>query len=179
MTSQSTMLLIAFLGVLLILSYPLGKFIVQVAAGSSDHAPVTGFGWFNRIEQWLYRCAGIQAKSEMNWKTYALALLLFNTLGALATYGLQRFQLWLPLNPQHFPNLSPDSAFNTAVSFISNTNWQGYSGESTMSYLTQMLVLAVQNFFSAATGIAVAFALIRGFSRHSAQSIGKIGRAHV
>ena len=172
MTSQSTMLLIAFLAVLLVLSYPLGKFIVQVAAGSSDHAPVTGFGWFSRVEQWLYRCAGIKAKSEMNWKTYALALLLFNTIGALATFALQRFQLWLPLNPQQFANLSSDSAFNTAVSFITNTNWQGYSGESTMSYLTQMLVLAVQNFFSAATGIAVAFALIRGFSRHSAQSIG-------
>jgi K+-transporting ATPase ATPase A chain len=172
MTSQSTMLLVAFLAVLLLLSYPLGKFIVQVAAGSSDHAPVPGFGWFNRIEQWLYRCAGIKAKSEMNWKHYALALLLFNTIGALATYGLQRLQVWLPLNPQHFANVSPDSSFNTAVSFISNTNWQGYSGESTMSYLTQMLVLAVQNFFSAATGIAVAFALIRGFSRHSAQSIG-------
>jgi K+-transporting ATPase ATPase A chain len=172
MTSQSTMLLVAFLAALLVLSYPLGKFIVRVAAGSSDHAPVPGFGWFNRIEQWLYRCAGIQAKSEMNWKHYALALLLFNTIGALATYGLQRLQVWLPLNPQHFANVSPDSSFNTAVSFISNTNWQGYAGEGTMSYLTQMLVLAVQNFFSAATGIAVAFALIRGFSRHSAQSIG-------
>ena len=98
----------------------------------------------------------------MDWKQYALALLLFNTLGALAVYALQRLQAWLPLNPQHFAAVSPDSAFNTAVSFITNTNWQGYSGESTMSYLTQMAGLAVQNFLSAASGIVVAIALIRG-----------------
>jgi K+-transporting ATPase ATPase A chain len=108
----------------------------------------------------------------MNWKTYALALIAFNSLGALFVYALQRLQGWLPLNPQAFANVAPDSAFNTAVSFVSNTNWQGYSGESTMSYLTQMLALTGQNFFSAATGIAVAFALIRGFSGRSVQAIG-------
>ena len=108
----------------------------------------------------------------MDWKRYTLALLVFNTLGALVVYALQRLQLWLPLNPQGFANVSPDSSFNTALSFITNTNWQGYSGESTMSYLTQMAGLAVQNFMSAATGIVVAFALIRGLARHSSATIG-------
>ena len=101
----------------------------------------------------------------MGWLQYALAILLFNVLGVLAVYALQRLQLWLPLNPQAMANVSPDSSFNTAVSFVTNTNWQGYGGESTMSYLTQMLALAVQNFFSAATGIVVVIALIRGFAR--------------
>ncbi len=108
----------------------------------------------------------------MGWKHYAIALLVFNALGALLVYALQRLQYWLPLNPQHFAAVSPDSSFNTAVSFVTNTNWQGYSGESTMSYLTQMAGLAVQNFLSAATGIVVAIALIRGLARHSAKAIG-------
>ena len=108
----------------------------------------------------------------MDWKTYAVALLVFNAVGALAVYLLQRVQAWLPLNPQGLGNVGPDSAFNTAVSFVSNTNWQGYSGEQAMSYLTQMLALTCQNFFSAATGIAVVFALIRGFSTKSARAIG-------
>ncbi|KAF3997889.1 potassium-transporting ATPase subunit KdpA [Glaciimonas immobilis] len=172
MTSQSVLLLVAFLVVLLALSYPLAKLIVRIAGD----APMPGFGWLVRFEQGLYRLAGMQPGDEMTWKSYALALLVFNTIGALATYALQRVQAWLPLNPQHFANVSADSSFNTAVSFVSNTNWQAYSGESTMSYLTQMLVLAAQNFFSAATGIAVAFALIRGFSRHSSQSLGNFWR---
>ena len=108
----------------------------------------------------------------MGWLHYALAILLFNVLGALAVYALQRLQLWLPLNPQAMANVSPDSSFNTAISFATNTNWQGYGGESTMSYLTQMLGLAVQNFLSAATGIVVVIALIRGFARHTAKTIG-------
>ena len=108
----------------------------------------------------------------MAWHQYSIALLVFNVLGALLVYGLQRIQSWLPLNPQHFPAVSADSSFNTAVSFITNTDWQGYSGESTMSYLSQMAGLAVQNFLSAATGIAVAIALIRGFARHSVQTLG-------
>ena len=108
----------------------------------------------------------------MGWKKYAIAVVLFNGLGALWLYALQRIQLWLPFNPQHFPNVSADSAFNTAVSFITNTNWQGYSGESTMSYLTQMAGLAVQNFLSASTGIVVAIALMRGLARHSAKTVG-------
>src|SRR6204780_1944497 len=108
----------------------------------------------------------------MSWTQYAIALLLFNALGALVVFAVQRLQFWLPLNPQAFVNVSPDSSFNSAVSFATNTNWQGYSGESTMSYFTQMVALAVQNFLSAATGIAVAFALIRGFARRSAAGIG-------
>jgi K+-transporting ATPase ATPase A chain len=123
-------------------------------------------------EAFLYRICGVNAREEMAWPHYAIALLVFNVVGAAVVYALQRLQFWLPVNPQHFAAVSPDSSFNTAISFITNTNWQGYSGESTMGYLVQMAGLAVQNFLSAATGIAVAIAVIRGFSRHSAQSIG-------
>lgn len=168
MTTQSIMLLVAFLAVLLVLAYPLGLYMAEVGDGTS----IRGFGWLLKIESVLYRIAGLSAQSAMTWKSYAIALLVFNTLGALFVYAIQRLQAWLPLNPQAFGNISPDSSFNTAVSFATNTNWQGYGGESTMSYLTQMLALAGQNFFSAATGIAVAFALIRGFSSRSTKSIG-------
>jgi K+-transporting ATPase ATPase A chain len=129
-------------------------------------------GWMLRLESPLYRLAGTAADRTMNWSQYALALLAFNALGVLVVYLLQRWQAWLPLNPAGMAAVSPDSAFNTAIAFVSNTNWQGYAGESTMSYLTQMLALAVQNFFSAATGIAVVFALFRGFA---AKSTGVIG----
>ena len=108
----------------------------------------------------------------MRWTEYAIALLVFNLLGVLAVFALQRLQADLPFNPQHLPGVSPDSAFNTAVSFATNTNWQGYGGETTMSYLTQMLGLTVQNFVSAATGMAVLVALIRGFIRRNADTIG-------
>ena len=108
----------------------------------------------------------------MNWSQYAFALLAFNILGVLVVYLLQRWQAWLPLNPAGMAAVSADSAFNTAISFVSNTNWQGYGGESTMSYFTQMLALAVQNFLSAATGIAVVFALFRGFAAKSTGIIG-------
>ncbi|MDY7537446.1 potassium-transporting ATPase subunit KdpA [Undibacterium sp. 5I1] len=168
MTTQAIVLLLTFLAILLVLSFPLGSFIAKL----SGNGRVPGFGWLSGVEKVLYRAAGVNPEQGMGWKTYAFALLVFNTLGALAVYLLQRVQQWLPLNPQGFANISPDSAFNTAVSFVSNTNWQGYSGESAMSYLTQMLVLVGQNFFSAATGIAVVFALIRGFSHHSVKAIG-------
>lgn len=168
MTSQSIMLLVAFLAVLLALAYPLGLFMAKVGDGTA----IRGFGWLLKMENALYRLAGLDTQSAMSWKSYAIALLVFNTLGALFVYAVQRLQAWLPLNPQAFGNVSPDSSFNTAVSFVANTNWQGYGGETTMSYLTQMLALTGQNFFSAATGIAVAFALIRGFSSRSAKSIG-------
>jgi len=125
-----------------------------------------------RFEALLYRLCGIDPGEEMSWARYAIAMLLFNVLGAIVIYGLQRLQLFLPLNPQKFAAVSPDSSFNTAISFITNTNWQGYSGESTMGYLVQMAGLAVQNFLSAATGIAVAIALIRGFARHTVATIG-------
>ncbi|MCU6433530.1 potassium-transporting ATPase subunit KdpA [Undibacterium sp. Jales W-56] len=168
MTTQAIVLLLVFFALLLAMAYPLGHFIARLAAAGR----VPGWGWLGRVENMLYRTAGVDAQQGMGWKVYAIALLVFNTLGALVVYVLQRVQQWLPLNPQGMANVSPDSAFNTAVSFVSNTNWQGYSGESTMSYLTQMLALVGQNFFSAATGIAVVFALIRGFSRHSSQSLG-------
>ena len=168
MTSQSITLLVVYLLVLLVLAYPMGLFLAKVGNGSR----IRGWGWVARVEQFLYRVAGVDAEAGMSWKRYALALLVFNALGTLFVYAIQRLQAWLPLNPQAFANVGPDSAFNTAVSFASNTNWQGYGGESTMSYLTQMLALTGQNFFSAATGIAVAFALIRGFAARSAQSIG-------
>ncbi len=156
-------LLAAFLAVLLGLAWPLGRFIATLMEAPAGRS---------RVGAAFYRLCGVKADEPMGWLPYALALVLFNAIGALAAYAIQRTQAWLPLNPQHFANVSPDSAFDTALSFVSNTDWQDYAGESTMSHLTQMLALAVQNFFSAATGIAVAIALIRGFARHSAKSLG-------
>ena len=154
-----------FLLLLLLLAWPLSRWLTAVAEGRLPR-------WMHAVEGVCYRTAGVQPGENMPWLRYALALLLFNFLGFLAAYGLQRVQLWLPLNPQALGAVSPDSAFNTAVSFVTNTNWQGYGGETTMSYLTQMLVMAVQNFLSAATGIAVAFALVRGFVGRRAEGIG-------
>lgn len=168
MTPQSIILLVVFLVVLLMLAYPVGIFLAKVGDGTS----LPGLGWMTKVENILYRICGINAASAMSWKTYAIALLVFNATGALFVYAVQRVQAWLPLNPQALSNVSPDSAFNTAISFVSNTNWQSYVGESTMSYLTQMLALTGQNFFSAATGMAVAFALSRGFASHATQSLG-------
>ena len=167
MTPHAWTLLALFLALLLALVGPLGRYIADVMEGKS---PVLRFG--GAVERVVYRTCGVRSETEMGWLSYALAVLLFNGLGALAVFGLQRLQQWLPLNPQAMPNVSPDSAFNTAVSFVTNTNWQGYSGESTLSYLTQMLGLTVQNFLSAATGIVVVIALIRGFARHTTRSIG-------
>lgn len=151
-------LLALFLGLLLVLAWPVGRWL---AALCEERVP----RWMQRVEAPLYRLAGTQPAQPMHWLRYALALLAFNALGAVFLYALQRLQGWLPLNPAGMGAVSPDSAFNTAVSFVSNTNWQGYAGEAAMSHLTQMLGLAVQNFLSAATGIAVAFALVRGFAR--------------
>ena len=156
-----------YLVVLLVLAKPLGAYMTGVFGDKPSRAH-----WLGPIERLFYRVAGVNPQAEMGWKRYALAVIVVNVLGALAVYALQRAQQWLPLNPQAFGAITPDSSFNTAVSFVTNTNWQGYSGESTMSYLTQMLGLAVQNFLSAATGIAVVIALIRGFARHSANTIG-------
>ena len=164
MNNHAWILLGLFLIVLLLTVKPLGAYIAHVMEGR--------FRLCGMIERPLYRLCGVRQDEEMGWLKYAFAVLLFNTLGVLAVYALQRLQVYLPLNPQAFPNISPDSAFNTAVSFVTNTNWQGYSGEATMSYLTQMLALAVQNFFSAATGIVVVIALIRGFARHAAKAVG-------
>ncbi len=147
---------------------PLGLYLANVMEGR----PIWPLRLGARLESRVYRLCGIDPAEQMGWKHYAIALLVFNALGGLLVYGLQRLQYWLPLNPEHFPGVAADSSFNTAVSFITNTDWQGYTPESTMSYLTQMAGLAVQNFLSAATGIAVAVALIRGLARHSAKSIG-------
>ena len=171
MTGQAWFMLALYVGVLLALGFPLAIYMTRIGdAAGAGYRPINGL--VGKFERLIYRASGIDVAQDMAWPRYAMALLLFNALGALVVYLMQRVQLWLPLNPQAMPNVSPDSAFNTAVSFATNTNWQAYSGETTMSYFTQMAGLAVQNFFSAASGLAVAFALIRGFARRSAQGIG-------
>ena len=167
MSAHAWTLLGLFLVILLLAAMPLGRYIADVMEGRS-----VVVRWGSRAESLLYRLCGVRQEEEMSWKHYALALLFFNLLGALAVYALQRLQAVLPLNPQAFPALSPDLSFNTAVSFVTNTNWQAYGGEGTMGYLTQMLGLAVQNFLSAATGIVVVIALMRGFARHTGTFIG-------
>ncbi|HEY0199759.1 MAG TPA: potassium-transporting ATPase subunit KdpA [Rhodanobacter sp.] len=168
MTTNDYLQIGLFLVVLLLLVKPVGSYMALVFADAPNR--VTRFG--GRVERGIYRLCGIGHDEDMGWKRYALAMLLFNVLGLLVVFLLQRMQQWLPLNPQHFGAVSSDSSMNTAISFATNTNWQGYGGESTMSYLTQMLGLAVQNFLSAATGIAVLVAVIRGFSRRSAKGLG-------
>lgn len=160
--------LILYLAVLLALVKPLGAFMARVYGGERTllHPMV------EPVERLAYRLAGVNPDAEMGWKHYTLALLAFNLLGFLFLYALQRLQGILPLNPQGFGAVRLDSAFNTAASFVSNTNWQGYSGEATLSYLTQMLGLTVQNFVSAATGMAVLAALVRGFARHTTATVG-------
>ncbi len=166
MSSSAWAQLAVFLVVLFALAWPLGRWILAVIEGRIEG--------LRRLERGLLRLAGVDAGAEQGWLRYALGLVLFNTLGVLAVYVMQRLQPWLPLNPQRLGAVTPDSAFNTAVSFVTNTNWQGYGGETTMSYLTQMLALTVQNFLSAATGIAVVVSLLRGFARHSANAIGNV-----
>jgi potassium-transporting ATPase potassium-binding subunit len=170
MSSQAWIQLVTFLVALAVLAWPMGRWLAAVADCRLPRwlAPIRA------IENGLYRLAGVDASASMGWKAYALGLLAFSALGVLAVYALQRLQGVLPLNPQGMGAISPDSSFNTAISFVTNTNWQGYGGESTMSYLTQMLALTVQNFFSAATGIAVVFALIRGFVARSSGVIGSV-----
>jgi K+-transporting ATPase ATPase A chain len=156
------------LAVLLACVKPLGWYMAQVFSGRSERWRAAA------AERAVFRWCGIDPAREMTWKEYALALVLFNAVGALLLYALQRLQASLPLNPQRLAPPTPDSAFNTAVSFVTNTNWQGYAGESAMSYLTQMAGLAVQNFLSAASGVVVAVALIRGLARHSSAGIGNL-----
>lgn len=157
-----------YLVVLLLLVKPLGSFMAKVYQGE----PVFLDRVLGPVERFMYRMAGIHPEEDMSWKTYASAVLLFNLLGLLVVYALQRLQVLLPLNPQGLGAVTPDSAWNTATSFVTNTNWQGYGGETTMSYLTQMLGLTVQNFASAATGMVVLVALVRGIVRHSAKGLG-------
>lgn len=168
MSGLGLLQIVIYFAVLTALAVPLGGFMARVYAGQPTFlTPVLG-----PVERLLYRLAGVRPDDEMGWKRYALAALVFNLLGALAVYALQRLQGLLPLNPMELGAVSPDSSFNTAVSFATNTNWQGYGGESTMSYLTQMLGLNVQNFLSAATGMAVLVAFIRGFVRKQSNGIG-------
>jgi K+-transporting ATPase ATPase A chain len=168
MTANGMLQMALFFAVLLALVKPVGQYMALVFSDEPNR--VTRFG--GGVERLLYRLSGIRADEDMRWTRYALAMLVFNVAGLAIVYLLQRTQQWLPLNPQHFAAVSPDSAMNTAISFASNTNWQGYAGESTMSYLTQALGLSVQNFLSAATGIAVLIAVVRGFSRRAAAAVG-------
>ena len=168
MTANAWIQMGVFLLVLVALVKPLGAYMARVYEGQPCglDKPL-GF-----LERLTYRLAGIKPAQPMNWKTYAIAVLLFNLLGGLVVYGLQRLQGSLPLNPEHLGAVSPDLAWNTAISFISNTDWQSYNGETTVSYLTQMLGLTVQNFVSAATGMAVLVALIRGIRGKQTENIG-------
>ncbi|HMK15199.1 MAG TPA: potassium-transporting ATPase subunit KdpA, partial [Burkholderiales bacterium] len=168
MTGNGYLQLALYLVVLLALAKPLGAYMAGVYEGSNAFLNRIG----TPVEKLIYRLCGVNPTQEMHWTQYAVAMLIFNLLGALAVYALQRLQAYLPLNPQSFAAVTPDSSFNTAVSFATNTNWQGYGGESTMSYLTQMAALTVQNFLSAASGMAVLVALIRGFARKTMNTLG-------
>ncbi|WP_305044936.1 potassium-transporting ATPase subunit KdpA [Geoalkalibacter sp.] len=168
MTANGWTQILIYLALLLALVKPLGLYMARVVEGK----PCGLDRVFGPAERLLYRLCGIRPEEEMGWQAYTRAVLLFSFSGIVLLYLLQRLQGVLPLNPQGLPGIAPDSSFNTAVSFGTNTNWQGYGGESTMAYLTQMTGLAVQNFLSAATGMAVLVALIRGFARRSAETIG-------
>ena len=173
MTLNGIFQIVFYLVVLVLLAKPLGTFMARVYQRERTFLdPI-----FGPIERFIYRLSKINPDEEFDWKENAIAMLLFNFAGILVVYALQRLQQFLPLNPQGMTAVTPDSSFNTAVSFATNTNWQGYGGETTMSYLTQMLALTVQNFVSAATGMAVLALFIRGLSPPLSQDIGKfLGR---
>ena len=168
MTTNGFVQIGLYLVLLLVLVKPLGWYMARVY----QDEPIGLDRVLGPVEQFLYRLAGVRPEQEMDWKRYAVAMLLFSGAGVLFLYALQRLQGWLPLNPAGIGPVSPDLAFNTATSFVTNTNWQSYGGETTMSHLVQMLGLTVQNFVSAATGMAVLVALIRGLARHTARTIG-------
>ena len=168
MIGDDILQLVLYFGVLLLLAKPLGVYMARVYEGQPSGLDRV----FGPVERLFYRMCGIKRDEEMSWKKYAGAVLVFSAAGFFFLYLLQRLQGMLPLNPQKFSGVAPDLSFNTAVSFATNTNWQNYGGETTMSYLTQMAGLGVQNFVSAAAGMAVLIALIRGFARHSAETIG-------
>src|SRR5215831_8067933 len=169
MRSIDWLQLALYVGALAIITKPMGLYLLQVLDAN-------GRTWFDPIlrplERLTYRLMGVQADKEQDWKAYTFAMLLFSLVSCVFTYAILRLQHLLPLNPQGFGALSPDLAFNTATSFTTNTNWQSYTGESTMSYLSQMVALVIHNFASAAVGIAIAAALVRGIARHSAQTLG-------
>ena len=168
MNIYSWIQIIFYLVILLALAKPLGSYMAKVYQGKRAFLDRL----LGPVERFIYRLSGVKPDEEMNWKTYAIAVMLFNAIGLLAVYVLQRLQVVLPLNPQGLGAVTPDSSWNTAVSFATNTNWQGYGGETTMSYLTQMLGMTVQNFVSAATGMAVLVAFIRGIARHTSKTLG-------
>ncbi len=169
MTANGIAQTVLYMAVLIALVKPLGAFMARVLEGERTFLhPVLA-----PLERVLYRVCGVDPEAGMSWRTYAAAMLLFNGLGLVAVYAIQRLQGVLPLNPQGFDGVSADSSFNTAVSFATNTNWQGYGGEVTMSYFSQMLGLTVQNFVSAAVGLAVAMALVRGIvNRRGSGEVG-------
>ncbi|MBF0102501.1 MAG: potassium-transporting ATPase subunit KdpA [Desulfobacterales bacterium] len=168
MTTNGIIQISLYFIVLLVFIKPLGTYMAKVY----QNEPVALGRIVRPIERLIYRICGIDMKEEMTWQNYAISIIGFSFINFIFLYFLQRLQKILPFNPQEFSAVSPDSSFNTAVSFVTNTNWQGYGGETTMSYLTQMLGLGLQNFVSAAVGMAVLIALIRGFSRRSVKTIG-------
>ncbi|MCJ7664235.1 MAG: potassium-transporting ATPase subunit KdpA, partial [Desulfobacterales bacterium] len=168
MIAHNLVAIVLFLGVLTLCAVPLGKFIARVFSNKRTFLTAV----LGPVERVIYRLLGIAEKDEMTWKTYAFSLLIFNAIGIVILFVLQLLQGLLPFNPQRFGAVRWDTALNTAISFVTNTNWQAYSGEQTMSYFTQMAGLTVQNFLSAAIGLAAAMALIRGFVRKTTQTIG-------
>jgi K+-transporting ATPase ATPase A chain len=168
MTANGVLQILVFLGALVLLAIPLGTYIARVNTGEARFASRV----IGPVERLVYRVSGVPVAEEMTWKRYLLSVLLFNLAGTLVVYALQRWQGSLPLNPERLGAVAPPVAFNTAVSFATNTNWQAYGGETTMSYLTQLLALTVQNFVSAATGMAVLVAFVRGFARHTTEGLG-------
>src|SRR5580658_6212435 len=170
MTPQGLFQIVIFFLILVAVTKPVGVFMTRVFNGERT--------FLHPILRWLevliYKMSGVREDVEQRWTQYSGALLSFSVFGFLLAYVLQRAQAYLPLNPQNFgtPNVTPDLAFNTAVSFVTNTNWQSYSGESTLSYLVQMTALTVQNFLSGAAGIAIAIAVVRGFARQQMKTIG-------
>jgi len=168
MTFNGIVQILLFLVVLTLLAKPMGIYMWKVYEGEKTSLSflLTRFEWF------IYKTARVDAQNEMNWKQYGIAMLLFSLVSSIVLYAIQRLQFYLPLNPQGLPGPSESSSFNTAVSFVTNTNWQGYAGETTMSYLTQMAGLAVQNFKSAAVGMALAIVFIRGIARFGTDKLG-------
>ena len=164
-----------FLGLLLLITKPLGLYLIQVldAKGRTWLDPI-----LRPLERLTYRLCGVDPEQEQHWKRYTISMLIFSLVTMLVTYAMLRFQGSLPLNPQAMPAVADHLAFNTAASFTTNTNWQSYAGESTMSYLSQMVALTSHNFFSAAIGIAIAAALVRGIARNASKTVGEfLGRS--
>jgi K+-transporting ATPase ATPase A chain len=166
MTTFGWLEIIVFVAVIGLLTRPLGGYLTRVYAGER----IVLQPFFDLLEAAIYRCAGIDPKCEQTWYQYAISLLIFHALGIFALYVLLRAQPILPLNSEHLPAVAPDLALNTGISFVTNTSWQSYGGETTLSYTSQMLGITVQSFLSAASGMAVVIALIRGFARRRASA---------